>query len=146
LKLFIEFASSTICCKENSNNRSKLIPLLFATSIETTCDSLIQNWEKGKEHYKIVILVHKQVWLHIYFIIIIIITEEGISIKICWDTSKVQNSRIELIKSAYCTLLDVPHKSKIPESGKITINFNQEFLFNIKLNFFYFLITVFYVI
>lgn len=47
LKLFIESASTTVCCKENPNDRSKLIPLLFASSIEMSCDSIIQNWEKG---------------------------------------------------------------------------------------------------
>lgn len=46
---------------------------------------------------------------------------EGISVKVCWDPSDYQDSKTELMKGAYCTLLDIPHKSKIPEFGKIFI-------------------------
>lgn len=115
LKLFIESANTNICRKENSNDRSKLIPLLFATSIEMTCDSVIQNWEKGN-------------WISVWWVnkfsryhklLLVYQLDEGVSIKTCWDTLNVQDSKIELIKSAYCTFLDVPHKSKVPDTGKI---------------------------
>jgi len=46
---------------------------------------------------------------------------EGMSVKLCWDSTDIQNTETELIKSAYSTLLDIPHKSKIPEFGKILI-------------------------
>lgn len=49
--------------------------------------------------------------------------KEGISVKLCWDSTDIQNSKTELIKSAYSTLLDIPHKCKIPEFGKILILF-----------------------
>ncbi|KAL4141486.1 hypothetical protein QTP88_004117 [Uroleucon formosanum] len=86
LKLFIESASTNVFPREKLSDRPKLIPILFASSIEMTCDAMIQNWEK-----------------------------EGISVKVCWDPSDYQDSKTELIKSAYCTLLDIPHKSKIPK-------------------------------
>jgi len=50
LKLFIESASTTVCSKEKLNDRSKLIPILFASSIEMTCDAMIQSWEGGKNN------------------------------------------------------------------------------------------------
>jgi len=52
-------------------------------------------------------------------LLIFTVIEEGISVKICWNSANVQDPKTELIKSAYCTLLDIPHASKIPESGKI---------------------------
>lgn len=55
-------------------------------------------------------------------LILLFFVADGVSIKKCWDSSIVQNSKTELIKSAYCTLLDIPHKSKIPEFGKIFFN------------------------
>lgn len=68
LKLFIEAASTRICHKENSNVRPKLIPFLFASSIEMTCDSVIQNWEKSKKLiFKFINkLINKLYTLHIY--------------------------------------------------------------------------------
>lgn len=55
---------------------------------------------------------------------------EGISVKGCWDLSDYQDSKTELTKSAYCTLLDIPHKSKIPEFGKILILFWKNIVAN----------------
>lgn len=52
--------------------------------------------------------------------------DEGISIQVCWDSSNIQDSNTELIKGAYCTLLDVPHVSKIPKSGNFNIIYVKE--------------------
>lgn len=72
-------------------------------------------WFKIGKKVKIIIWINKSSILQNVFIII----EEEISVKVCWETSNVQDAKNESIKSAYCTLLDVPHKSKIPESGNI---------------------------
>ncbi|XP_050429945.1 anaphase-promoting complex subunit 1 [Adelges cooleyi] len=87
LKLFVESSFTTACREHRSNNRPKLISSLIAMSIENTCESTIADWETDNENI----------------------------LKACWDTDKINDSKLELIKSAYCTLLDIPHKSQVPD-------------------------------